>query len=243
MKAFLLAAGSGERLRPLTDALPKCLAPICGRPLLEIWLELLGNSGIDEVLINTRHLASKIEAFATHWPPPPRIRLTFEPSLLGSAGTLRENWGFIGGEPDFLVCYADNLTDIDLRGLVEFHRSRPALVTMALFRSETPAECGIAMLGEGGRILSFEEKPTKPKSCLANAGIYVMRRDIRAVLPGVTPADIGFDLLPRCLGRMYGLLHEGLHVDIGNPTRHAWAQVVWNRRPIVNGLARTPSHH
>jgi mannose-1-phosphate guanylyltransferase len=181
------------------------------------------------VLINTHHLASKIQDFAANWTASPRIRLTFEPKLLGSAGTLRENWDFVDGEEDFLVCYADNLTDIDLGRFVQFHRSRHALVTMALFLSDRPAECGIVTLAEDGRILSFEEKPAKPKSCLANGGIYVMRSDIRARLPGKPVSDISFDLLPRCVGEMYGFLYEGTLMDIGNPSRYALAQAVSGR--------------
>ena len=187
------------------------------------------------MLVNTHHLPAKIEAFAASWPAPPRVRLTFEPTLLGSAGTIRENWDFVAGEEDFLVCYADNLTDIDVGHLVRFHRSRTALVTMALFRSDRPAECGIATLGEGGRILSFEEKPAEPRSSLANGGVYVMRSDIRSRLPGKLPSDIGFDLLPRCLGEMYGFLYEGVLIDVGTPARYALAQEASNRPPAVRG--------
>ncbi len=158
MKAFLLAAGEGTRLKPLTNHVPKCLVPIGGRPLLEIWLERLAQHGVGEVLVNTHHLASNVWDFAERWTGLPKIRLTFEPELLGSAGTLRWNRDFVAGEEDFLVCYADNLTDIDIGRLVGFHRSRRALITMALFRSIRPAECGIVELDDAGRVTGYEEK-------------------------------------------------------------------------------------
>jgi len=230
MKAFLLAAGEGTRLKPLTNHVPKCLVPIGGRPLLGIWFERLAQHGVGEVLVNTHHLASNVWDFAERWTGPPKIRLTFEPELLGSAGTLRWNRDFVAGEEDFLVCYADNLTDIDIGRLVGFHRSRHALITMALFRSSRPAECGIVELDDAGRVTGYEEKPPDPKSCLANGGFYVMHAGIFPKLPSKTVSDIGYDLLPQCLGEMYGLEWDGLLIDVGTPAGYALAQEAWTRR-------------
>ena len=140
----------------------------------------------------------------------------------------------MAAEESFLVCYADNLTDINFDRLIQFHRSHDGLVTMALFRTESPKECGVAELGETGLITSFEEKPAFPKSSLANAGIYVMRPGIQDLLPHTQPSDIGFHLLPHCLGEMYGWLWEGLLMDIGNPQAYAQAQELsgWVTRPL-----------
>lgn len=233
MKAYLLAAGLGKRLYPLTKEMPKCLAPIAGKPLLRIWLELLASHGVKDVLVNTHHLAGKVHEFAATWTAPPGLHITTEDALLGSAGTLRENRDFVRGEEDFLVCNADNLTDIDLGQLVEFHRTRRALVTMALFRTERPSECGIVEINEEGRILSFEEKPAAPRSCLANGGIYVMRSDIMERLPVKPVSDIGFDLLPQCLGEMYGFLWNSVLIDIGTPKSYVLAQDTWSRRRVA----------
>ena len=90
MKAFLLAAGLGSRLRPLTDRTPKCLLPIGGRPMLQIWLEQMGSWGVTDVLVNTHHLWEQVEAFASTWRGKAKLHLAHEPDLLGSAGTLRE---------------------------------------------------------------------------------------------------------------------------------------------------------
>lgn len=232
MKAFLLAAGLGKRLHPITKEVPKCLVPIAGKPLLRIWLELMATHGVKEVLINTHHLAEKIHEFAAAYVEPPTLRISTEKALLGSAGTLRHNRAFVSGDKDFLVCNADNLTDINLSELIRFHRLRRALVTIALFRSDRPSECGIVEVDDNNRVVSFEEKPEAPKSCLANGGVYVMRPDAINRVPLMDVADIGFDLLPRCLGEMYGFLWDRVLIDIGTPSKYALAQDMWVRRSI-----------
>jgi mannose-1-phosphate guanylyltransferase len=227
MKAFLLAAGLGSRLRPITDVTPKCLVPVCGKPLLEIWLELLGRHGVTEVLINTHHLAGAVERFAASWHGAPALRLAHEETLLGSAGTLEQNWDFTRGEENVLVCYADNLTDIDLGSMLLHHNQSQALITMALFHSSTPTECGIAELDSNGFVTSFEEKPRYPKSFLANAGIYVMRQECGACLPHRKPSDIAFDVLPAVVGRVSGWVWPGFFMDIGNPAAYSRARETW----------------
>ena len=239
MKAFLLAAGLGTRLRPLTAEIPKCLVPVNGTPLLQIWLELLARHGVSDVLVNTHYLPQKVQEFASTWAGPPRVHLSFEETLLGSAGTLRKEWDFVASEPEFLVCHADTLTDIDLGRLIDFHRLRHALLTMTLFPSDRPTECGIAEMDKFGRVVGFEEKPSNPKSCLANGGVYVMHQDILTRLPSKPVSDIAFDLLPKCLGQMHGFLWDGVLIDIGNPNNYARAQNLWGRRRMACGNAAT----
>jgi mannose-1-phosphate guanylyltransferase len=91
MKAFLLAAGKGTRLRPLTFNTPKCLVPICGKPLVEYWFMLFRQYGIQEILINTSHLAEKVRSYVKNSSSGVKIRLTYEKNLLGSGGTVKKN--------------------------------------------------------------------------------------------------------------------------------------------------------
>jgi mannose-1-phosphate guanylyltransferase len=112
MKAFLLAAGNGTRLRPLTDSVPKCLLPVRGVPLLEIWLNNCKAAGITDVLVNTHAHAETVRKFAAAQKSGVRIRIAEEPELLGSAGTLAKNREFVSGEESFVVLYADVLTNI-----------------------------------------------------------------------------------------------------------------------------------
>jgi mannose-1-phosphate guanylyltransferase len=215
MKAFLLAAGVGSRLRPITDTTPKCLVPIAGQPLLDRWLASLHEAGVDEVLINMHHLSDVVREHVERRSGPPAVRSTFEPVLLGSAGTLVGHREWIAGEEMFLVCYADNLTDFDLGRLVEFHRESDAPASLACFRSEAPSSGGVLELDGDYRVIGFTEKPRHPVSNLVNAGIYVFHPSVLDEVAGPPPQDIGYDLLPGLVGRARALPISGYFRDIG----------------------------
>lgn len=235
MKAFLLAAGRGTRLRPITDKIPKCLVPIGGKPLLGHWLESLTNSGVTEVLVNVHHLAHLVESYVAKTDTECQVRLVREPYLLGSAGTLKANRWFVSTDEHFLVCYADNFTDVDLCALWDEHSKHTPLVTLGLFQSTEPSSCGIVDLDSDGWITNFEEKPKNPRSNLANGGLYVFTRDVLDYLPDVVTRslDIGFDLLPNLVGKMRGVLLDGCLMDIGTPERYRRAQRIWARRLVT----------
>jgi len=229
MKAFLLAAGLGTRLRPLTDTLPKCLVPICGEPLLAIWFRLLRAHGIDEVLVNVHHLADHVRAYvAAHTPAGLRVEVVHEQTLLGSAGTVLAQHAFVEHDREFFVVYADNLTNVDLTAMHAFHRARQSTFTMGLWHAPEPRACGIAELDAEARVISFEEKPAQPRSDLANAGIYLATPAVFDVLPAqAPPVDFGLHVLPRLVGRMYGVAIDGYLLDIGNHERLARATREW----------------
>ena len=125
MRALLLAAGLGTRLRPLTETLPKCLVPIKGHALLGIWLERLQRAGIGPFLINTHYLSGLVESFVEGSPHRDMVNLVHEPELKGTAGTLLQNLDFFGGE-DAMLIHADNYCLADLSAFVRAHRNRPA---------------------------------------------------------------------------------------------------------------------
>jgi mannose-1-phosphate guanylyltransferase len=230
MKAFLLAAGLGTRLRPLTDTVPKCLILIHDKPLLAWWAELFLRHGVSEALVNTHHLPDRVGSFIDAYNAQ-ETGLTFreyhEAELLGSGGTVAANRDFAGEDKSFLICYADNLTDINLTDLLRFHRSHDGVLTMALFRAGRPEQCGIAEVAEGSRIVDFEEKPAQPKSNLANAGIYIARRDIFQAIPAKGFSDFGKDVLPELTGRMYGYEMREYLIDIGTCDNYRKAQKEW----------------
>ena len=227
MKAFLLAAGLGTRLKPLTNDKPKCLIPIAGQPLLAWWLDLLLRHGVDEVLINTHHLPEQVTAFVQPWTARLRITLAHEPALLGSAGTLRAHADFVHGEHAFFVLYADNLTDYNLSDFWTFHRRHGGLLSMALFRTNIPQQCGIAELNSDDQVVAFEEKPLRPRSNLANAGLYVASPAVLPLIPDLPVADIGFHLLPQLVGRMYGWHPDAFLMDIGTLENLHRAEALW----------------
>lgn len=230
MKAFLLAAGMGTRLRPLTDTVPKCLLPIDGRPMLDIWLDALAAAGIDEVLVNLHHLADRVEAHLAQRRAAPRVHLFPEPVLLGSAGTLAANREFIADEYFFLACYADNLTDFDLGEIIAHHRAHDVPATLALTHTDEPHSKGIVELDAEGIMISFEEKPEHPCGDLANAGIYAFAPSVLDLIEGPPPADIGYNLLPRLIGRARGLVIDAYLRDIGTLESYAAAQRDWAAR-------------
>jgi mannose-1-phosphate guanylyltransferase len=229
-KAFLLGAGLGTRLRPLTDRVPKCLLPINGKPLLEIWLNLCEQWGIQDVLINTHHLAPMVEAWAAARTSRTRIHLSYEETLRGSAGTVAANRDFIGNARDFYIFYADNLIAVDLEALASFHFRHDGILTLGLFHSPQPRQCGIVTLDSEQRVVTFEEKPAQPKSDLANAGVFIARRELLDFLPSSGFSDFGRDILPKLVGRMHGYVLKGYLLDIGTPENYRRALAEW---PLV----------
>jgi mannose-1-phosphate guanylyltransferase len=230
VKAFLLAAGLGTRLRPLTDTVPKCLVTVGDRPMLELWLDALAKAGVDEVLLNTHHLAPLVTRFVAARSGPPVVHVTYEPRLLGSAGTLRANRDFVAGEEMFLAVNADNLTDFDLGVLVAAHRSGDAPATLTLFRAPRPRECGIVEVLHG-RVVGFAEKPAQPRGDLANAGMYAFAPAVLDEIPEPAPRDIGFDLLPRLVGRARAVtIGDSYFLDIGSPAALERARAEWEGR-------------
>lgn len=230
MKAFLLAAGIGTRLRPVTDTTPKCLVEIGGRALIDIWLDALAQVGVDDVVINTHHLAEQVESHLSRRPGRPRVQLRREPVLLGSAGTLRANREFVAGEPMFLAINADNYTNFDLRVLIDAHRRSRPIATLTVFRTPRPSECGILDVDEDGRVVGFVEKPAQPAGDLANAGLYAFHPAVLDEIPDPPPRDIGFDLLPRLVGRARAVRLEGCYFhDIGTTAALAHARNLWKR--------------
>jgi mannose-1-phosphate guanylyltransferase len=230
VKAYLLAGGLGERLRPLTLSTPKCLVSVNGVPLLEIWLELCSRSGITDVLLNVSRHAHLVQAFLERRHRPPRVTLVVEEAPRGTAGTVAANRWFADGEQDFWILYADTLTDAPLTNLLAAHRAHTGVLTMALFHAPDPKAAGIVTLGPGGRVIDFVEKPESPASDLANAGIYVARSELFAHIPSGPLVDFGLDVFPGLRSRIYGHVVEHLVLDIGTPEALAAAAEVWRRR-------------
>ncbi|HEV8494802.1 MAG TPA: nucleotidyltransferase family protein [Candidatus Angelobacter sp.] len=233
MKAFILAAGDGTRLRPLTESVPKCLLPIQGVPLLEIWLNSCEAAGITDVLINAHAHAEAVKQFVATQKSGVRASIVEEPQLLGSAGTLAENRAFAGGEEAFFVLYGDVLTNVDLRRMLEFHRQKNLPATLGIYHVPDPTRCGIVTMDEHSVIQKFVEKPTHPESSWAFAGVMIAGQEIFDFVPDQRPADIGFGVLPKMAGRMTGYRISEYLIDIGTAENYQAAQRSWP------GLARS----
>lgn len=220
MRALLLAAGYGTRLRPLTDRFPKCLVPINGRPLLEHWLELVFEGGVQRALINTHYLPSQVEAYVAESPWAGRVDLFHEPELLGTAGTVLANRAYFG-DASFLVAHADNLTDFDLPEFARIHAERPAGVelTMLAFRTDMPETCGILEVRADRLLAGFHEKVANPPGNLANGAVYMISPAVVELIAsyGRPVVDFSTEVIPHFIGRAQVVEHPGYHRDIGNP--------------------------
>jgi mannose-1-phosphate guanylyltransferase len=231
MKAFLLTAGLGTRLMPITNTLPKCLVEIGGKPLIHWWFDAMEQAGITEVLINLHHFPQQVKDFVTNFETSIKVDYFMEETLLGSAGTLLVNYDFVKNEKSFFIIYSDNLTSIKLKDFFEFHSAQAHLFSMALFTTSNPTACGIAALDAKKTIIDFVEKPTNPTSHLANAGIYIAHPSVIKLIPAnKIPADIGFDLLPQLINQMSGWENNDYLIDIGTHVNLAKARKEWPLR-------------
>jgi mannose-1-phosphate guanylyltransferase len=226
MKVLLLAAGFGTRLRPLTDNTPKCLVDINGKPLLQIWLDLLVAAGMNNILVNTHYLSEKVKNFINHSSHKEFITVVYEKKLLGTGGTLLKNRSFIGDEPIMLV-HADNLSQFDMTAFINYHTNRPVQteMTMMIFNTDVPQSCGIVELDEKGIVVAFHEKIAKPPGTLANGAVYILEPSIINFLAGLNKEEIDFsnEVLPHFIGKIYTFKNEVYHRDIGTVESYAAA--------------------
>lgn len=227
MKAFILAAGGGTRLKPITDHTPKCLVPIQGVPLLSIWLQICRQAGINHVLINLHAHAKGIRQFLETSDHGVDIRIAEEESLLGSAGTLRANREFVAGEELFWVFYADVLNRADLRGMLKLHQQRQPVATLGVYQVSDPRRCGIVSTRADGTIDGFVEKPEEPVGDLAFSGLMIGTSALLDVIPDAVPADIGFHVLPKLTGHMVAFPIKDYLIDIGTMENYQQAQRSW----------------
>ncbi len=212
MRAVILAAGEGRRLRPLTERLPKPMLAIAGKPLLEYNVRLLARYGVTDIVINTHHCGASVEEFFGDGSSfGVRIAYSREPELLGTAGALNPLRCDLADT--FMVLYGDNLTSCNLEGLLHQHRSKPALATLAVFRRENATAAGIVSMDDADRIERFLEKPGRDQvfSSWVNAGIMVCEPAILDAIPA-SFSDFGRDVLPTLIRngqRLYAYRMDG----------------------------------
>ena len=241
MKAMVLAAGLGTRLRPLTDTLPKPLLPVAGRPLLEWNLLLLKRHGITEVIINLHHLGEQIvRALGDGARLGLRLAYSHEPTLQGTGGGIKQASPFLKDGP-LLVLNGDTLSDCDLTALIAAHRVSGALATLAVRDDPEAATWGPVTLDAQGRILQINGRPplAEPRAALPAcmfAGIHVMEQAVLDAMPSGPGSIIDvYDRLLRQGRPLHGYRMSGYWSDIGDPKRYAQAQ-----RDVAEGRLRLP---
>src|SRR5213078_834970 len=224
-----MAGGEGTRLRPMTANQPKPLLPVANRPIMEHVLRLLKRHGFDETVVTVQFLAALVrnyfgdgEEFGMS------LQYATEEMPLGTAGSVRNAEDALRDEP-FLVISGDALTDMDLTGLVRFHKDKGALVTVALAKVPNPLEFGIVITEEDGQIQRFLEKPTWGQvfSDTVNTGLYVMEPEVLAEVPPGQVVDWSADVFPKLLDRgapLYGYVSDSYWEDVGTHESYLKAQ-------------------
>ena len=254
MKALILAAGEGTRLKPITDYMPKTMIPIINRPIIEIIVDLLRRHGVRKILINTSHFATEIESYFRDgarfgveiaYSFEGRYengRLVAEP--VGSAGALKkiqENSGFFN--KTFLVICGDAIIDLDITELLHIHREKNSLATIALTQisPEKLYRYGVVATDQNKRIIEFQEKPPleSAKSNIINTGIYVFEPEVIKWIPSGVSYDIGSHLIPDLItqgAEIYGIEIPFQWLDIGNVSDY-YEVMQMALRGQVNGIS------
>ena len=233
MKAMILAAGKGTRVRPITYTIPKPLIPILQKPVMEFLLELLRQHGFDEIMVNVSHLAHEIEGYFRDGQRfGVDIGYSFEGSIVdgelvgaavGSAGGLRKIQDFNTFFDDtFVVLCGDALIDLDLTAAVEKHRANGAIATVITKKvpSEDVPSYGVVVTDDLGRIKSFQEKPSVEEALSTdiNTGIYIFEPEIFDYIPPNQEYDIGGELFPNLVEKeapFFAVSMDFEWVDIG----------------------------
>lgn len=225
MKAMVMAAGLGTRLRPLTYEVPKPMVPVANRPVIELILRSLARGGVTDVVCNLHWFPDTIEGRLGDGSDL-GVKLTYshEKELLGTAGGVRNVRDFFGDEP-FLVLAGDALTDIDFAALAAAHERNDGLATLAVKKVSDTREYGVIVTGSDGRIQGFQEKPDPAEalSDLANCMIYALSPEVFDHFPDKPAPDFALDVFPALLdGDIPFYVHEtdGYWNDVGSPSEY-----------------------
>jgi NDP-sugar pyrophosphorylase family protein len=244
MKAFIMAAGFGTRLEPLTLAVPKPMVYVANRPIMQHNLELLKKHGIVDICANIHYFPEQIEAyFGSGSEFGVKLSYSYEESLLGTAGGVRKMAEISGGVDDtFVVLSSDALTDIDLDSLVAFHKRKGAIATIALYSVLDTSHFGVVVLDDKDKVTAFQEKPPVGKALtnLANTGIYIFEPEIMDLIPKNQFYDFGQQLFPRLVKgkkELYGYCMNEYWSDVGNLEQYTVANF-----DVLNQNIQTPMH-
>jgi NDP-sugar pyrophosphorylase family protein len=204
MKAFILAAGLGTRLRPLTDSQPKVMVEVGGQKILERTIKQLKNAGVDELIVNTHYFPENVTNYfgdGNKWGV--KIKYSFEPEILGTAGGLKKVEEYFKNEKEFLVIYGDNVFDLDFNKFIN-HQLKPncRCLVMLFDRTKSPNSGiagGVVEVSGEGMITDFYEGVSRPGIPYVNGGVYKCTPDIFKLIPENSFFDFGRHIFPEML--------------------------------------------
>jgi len=232
MKGFILAAGEGTRLYPLTLEIPKPLLPVGKIPIITYLIELYLKHGVSDIKINIqkKHLEDFYKWKATYFPRE-KIEFLIEKKPTGTFTPLIKIDSHWFSEP-IIVSNGDELKELNLKEMIDWHLEKGALATVGLVKVENPQAYGVAKI-DGEKISEFIEKPKDPPSSYINSGLYIMNPEIKKYFPqNAKFAMVETDLFPQLAkeGKLFGYKYEGRWMDIGDLQRWERAIREWNRK-------------
>ena len=218
MNTFLLAAGLGKRLRPLTLKTPKILVKIKQKTLLDYWLDSLSKIKTKKIFINTHYLSKKIENHIYQSKFKNKIILIKEKKLYGTGGSLIKNIKFFENE-DLLFAHGDNFSLFEINKFIQAHHNRPkkCLFTMLTFKTFLPKESGIVKFDKNNILIDYHEKPSKPNSNIANGAVFILSKEFLSIIKNKENKvkDFSKEIIRKYLGKIYIYYIDEYFVDIG----------------------------
>jgi NDP-sugar pyrophosphorylase family protein len=229
MKTLVLAGGFGTRLRPLSCSRPKMLFPIANKPLIDYNLEALSNDGVNTVILAVYYMAESLVRYLGPTKYDLGIMYSREQRPLGTGGPIKKAKDMLNGD-SFMVMNGDILTDFDYHRLLNYHKEKGGIATIALTQVNDPTRYGSVELDWEGRITRFVEKPEQGKapSNLINAGIYIMEPEIFEYIPDGRKVRIETEVFPQLAEeqKLYGFESHGFWMDIGEPQDYLGANAM-----------------
>lgn len=230
MQALILSAGEGKRLRPMTNALPKVMIDVLGKPLLEHHILLLKQYGVRDIFINLFYMPEKItDYFGNGKKFGVNITYSRESKLLGSAGALHNFKKKL--RDDFFVLYGDVFMKVDLKKMFAFHQQQKSLFTIAVHPSTHPKDSDLIEVNKEKKIISWIKTPHKLTSGLNSAGLYIINSQVLKFLPVKVPFDFAHDFIPQLIKKipLFAYSTYELMMDIGTIDRY---NLLLNEYPI-----------
>lgn len=227
MNVLLLAAGLGTRLKPITNSIPKCLVPINGKPLLEVWLDNLSEIPCKKIFVNTHYLSGLVEKFILESKFHARVELLFEKKLLGTGGTICENYMNLK-QDNLMLIHADNYCLTNFNDFIKAHENKPSncVMTMMTFKTSDPKSCGILKINSNKIVVNFEEKPQFPTGNLANGAVYLLNPEVLDWIYENNIKDFSNEVIPKYIDKIYTYENIGVHIDVGTPETYKYVQTI-----------------
>ena len=228
MKAVILVGGEGTRLRPITFLNPKPMLPLVNKPFMENFILWLRSHKIKDIIFSTGYLP---EIFKNYFGDGGNfgLKLTYirEENPLGTCGGVKNVENYLGSD-DFMVFNGDILSSLDLTGMIAFHESKKADITIALTAIDNPTSYGLVPVDDEGRVKQFLEKPSQEEinTNLINAGIYIIRSNMMKLAPEGRRYSIEREFFPMVLSegyKIYGYISDSYWLDVGTPQKYLTA--------------------